>query len=115
VKLIAAHIDGVDARRAAFQKRLGEAARGRAYIEAGQAGRREAEVVESRDKLVCASCDILSGGGDLNWRARGDFKSCLPSSFSLQPYGSALDKVLSFRARRSETELNKEEIESHFL
>ena len=71
-ELAAAHVESVDARRAALQQHVGEAAGRRADVEADEPGRVDPERVEAGRELVAAAADVGLGVVDLDARRRVD-------------------------------------------
>ncbi len=64
-ELAATDVDGVDARGAALEQDVREPARGRARVEADEAGRVDAERVERARQLLAAARDVGQGRRDL--------------------------------------------------
>ena len=58
VQLVVAHVDGIDARRAAVEQHLGEAAGRRADVEGNDAVNGKAEMVERGDQLRGSARDV---------------------------------------------------------
>ncbi len=114
MELIAAHIHRKNARRAAFQQNLREAARGGAGIEADPALRRETEGIESRAELPSASRNISFGFKDLHTPVRPNLQSRFEHGLAIDTYRSAPDQVLRPRPRGGESLGHLELVQSHF-
>ena len=111
IELAGADIDGVDARRAALQQAIGEAAGGGADVEADLARDIDREMIERGFQLESAAADVARLREQFDLARRVDVRAGLVGLLPVDQHLAGQDQRLRFLARFGEAALDHEQIQ----